>query len=329
MTDRLYSSDELLAALEQAGRTPDLDLIRACLECRKDLTPALLQALDDGPDLAWDDDDPRWFLEIHAGLLLCAYREPAALPVFDRVFRDRERENMLEWFAFDFPTAYGSAAVSMILELVNDDDAYSYARSSAMSMLVVVAQDHSDERERIVAAFRSLLPALTEDGELPSDTPDWEHWTWIALSLADLKDEESQPQVLALYRAGLIDETVMGDEQRYREYFDQERNEQPRHFDVLEVYQGLHEQAAREAEWEAKAAKERERTRLRMERVRLAAEQAERERLERDARAARERALVRPASDRPKIGRNDLCWCGSGKKYKHCHWQEDRRSGSA
>ena len=21
----------------------------------------------------------------------------------------------------------------------------------------------------------------------------------------------------------------------------------------------------------------------------------------------------------PKIGRNDPCWCGSGKKYKRCH----------
>ncbi|RME43963.1 MAG: preprotein translocase subunit SecA, partial [Caldilineae bacterium] len=26
-------------------------------------------------------------------------------------------------------------------------------------------------------------------------------------------------------------------------------------------------------------------------------------------------------------GRNDPCWCGSGKKYKHCHEREDRRSG--
>jgi preprotein translocase subunit SecA len=24
-------------------------------------------------------------------------------------------------------------------------------------------------------------------------------------------------------------------------------------------------------------------------------------------------------SDREKIGRNDPCWCGSGKKYKKCH----------
>ncbi len=26
-----------------------------------------------------------------------------------------------------------------------------------------------------------------------------------------------------------------------------------------------------------------------------------------------------------KLGRNDPCWCGSGKKYKHCHMRSDRR----
>jgi hypothetical protein len=25
------------------------------------------------------------------------------------------------------------------------------------------------------------------------------------------------------------------------------------------------------------------------------------------------------------LGRNDRCWCGSGKKYKDCHWESDRR----
>lgn len=23
------------------------------------------------------------------------------------------------------------------------------------------------------------------------------------------------------------------------------------------------------------------------------------------------------------LGRNDQCWCGSGRKYKHCHLRED------
>ena len=322
---RSLAADELLAALEQADRTVDLDLIRACLERREGLTPALLKALEDGPDLDWEDDDPRWFLEIHAGLLLCAYREPAALPVFGRLLRDPDRDNLPEWFTFDLPTAYGPWAIPMILALMNDDDVYSYARSTAMAMLVVVAQNHPEERERIVAAFRSFLPALAEDGTLPPGTQDWEHWTWIALSLADLKDEESQPQVLALYRADLIDEMVMGNEQQYLDYFNQERDEQPRHYDVLKVYEGLHQQAAREAEWEAKAAEQRELTRLQAEKARLAAERAERERLESERSVHTSRSKSRTALARPKIGRNDPCWCGSGKKYKRCHWRQDMR----
>ncbi len=27
----------------------------------------------------------------------------------------------------------------------------------------------------------------------------------------------------------------------------------------------------------------------------------------------------------PKLGRNDPCWCGSGKKYKKCHMESDQR----
>jgi uncharacterized protein YecA (UPF0149 family) len=29
---------------------------------------------------------------------------------------------------------------------------------------------------------------------------------------------------------------------------------------------------------------------------------------------------------KPKLGRNDPCWCGSGKKYKKCHWLSDQTS---
>ena len=31
----------------------------------------------------------------------------------------------------------------------------------------------------------------------------------------------------------------------------------------------------------------------------------------------------------PDLGRNDRCWCGSGKKYKACHQAEDDRKRSA
>ena len=35
--------------------------------------------------------------------------------------------------------------------------------------------------------------------------------------------------------------------------------------------------------------------------------------------APQEQPRQRVVSDREQIGRNDPCWCGSGKKYKRCH----------
>lgn len=37
---------------------------------------------------------------------------------------------------------------------------------------------------------------------------------------------------------------------------------------------------------------------------------------------------LHPTVERPeRPGRNDPCWCGSGRKYKHCHWHEDQAAG--
>ncbi len=33
--------------------------------------------------------------------------------------------------------------------------------------------------------------------------------------------------------------------------------------------------------------------------------------------------------DKPKLGRNDPCWCGSGKKYKQCHYREDQAAAAS
>ena len=42
--------------------------------------------------------------------------------------------------------------------------------------------------------------------------------------------------------------------------------------------------------------------------------------------------LFAPSTPKPpkpeklqKLGRNDPCWCGSGKKYKRCHMKSDKR----
>jgi preprotein translocase subunit SecA len=65
-----------------------------------------------------------------------------------------------------------------------------------------------------------------------------------------------------------------------------------------------------------------------MEQVRQQIEQQKREQALQEQAAGDEEALKQQQSPRqqkvveqPKIGRNDPCPCGSGKKYKNCHGQ--------
>ena len=123
-----------------------------------------------------------------------------------------------------------------------------------MALLVVVAQHYPDENDQIVDAFRSLLPGLTDNGALLPGTDYSELWTWVALSLADLKDEASLPRIRALFRAEMIDEDAIGDEEQYVKYLYEQVDERPHSFDVLAVYEGLNEMAARRTEAKAEAA---------------------------------------------------------------------------
>jgi len=33
----------------------------------------------------------------------------------------------------------------------------------------------------------------------------------------------------------------------------------------------------------------------------------------------------RPPKEAADLGRNDPCWCGSGRKYKKCHYESDKK----
>lgn len=315
------SADQLLATLEQAGRAPDLDLIHACLERREDLTPGLLEMLAEGGDDDWDLDDPRGYRDIHAGLLLIAFREPAALPIFAEVFCDEERENLLEWFSIELG-AYGPAAIQMLIGLLNDASAYWYPRASAAEMLAQIAWHYPGERERILESLRALLPPLEEDGTLalPPDAHSEELWTWIASTLADLRDTVSQPQIVALYERDLIDKSIMGGLKEYLAEFKPDASP-PRmasyEYDVLGTYEWLHWQAAEEAEQQARTAQEAERQARAVERVRTS--QPTPTFSEPQATAYTQPPAIEPfVRTQPKVGRNDPCPCGSGRKYKHC-----------
>jgi hypothetical protein len=255
-------------------------------------------------------------VDIHAGLLLIAYRAEKALPIFDSIFRDEEREWLLEWFSTEMHH-YGPAAVPTFLALVQDKKVYDYGRAEAADVLTEIANQYPEVRETILNALRALLLPMDQGGKLvqPAGSEIEDIWTWVALALRKLKDEESRSHIVALYQADLIDGFILGSLTDYLEAWDEEPSYPPRRFDLLGIYEWLHDQVRREEEslarYEASKAAEQASRPLRLPQLPSSP-------LARPV--AINTSTIRPATvSQPKIGRNDPCPCGSGKKYKKCH----------
>jgi hypothetical protein len=296
-------AEALLDALEGAGRKPPPALLQATLDRGAEVTPRLLEWLEAGSDEAWPDDDPRGYREIHAGHLLIALREPAALPLFAALYRDPEREDALsEWFTGELP-AYGPLLTPTLLSLL-EDPGNEWAWASALDMLGTVGQLHPEEATRILPSVRAILPSLRDDGSLSLDTSpedvsdeDVMQWTWAIATLMDLRDQETRPQVEALFDADLVDESFIGDAAHYRREMDGEGRSVRPPVGLLAYYEqlwdGVSGRTPREAEdWHGLM-----------------------EALDEDEAAPRYQEPVRVA---PPPGRNAPCPCGSGRKYKHC-----------
>lgn len=321
------SSQELLAALEQAGRTPDLALIRACMEQQEALTPTLLAWMDEARrDEPWPDDDPRWYKPIHAGQLLLHWREEAALPRFEAWLRSADpfEDTPLEWFDTSLES-FGPPAIPMLARVTADTALDSFARSLSAGTLEQIAAQHPEQREAVIAALRAALPEIApgerrdvteaeEEADLPAA------WSWTAWYLCELHDHESRERIAALFANDMIDESIAGGMDDYMARLDGDEPLEDRYgqFDILETYESVRRQEEQAQQWRAQA------------------EQRKAEQAMREAKRAQllgglpPQKTTQPGRTKiaggetfvratPKVGRNEPCPCGSGRKYKHCH----------
>lgn len=310
----------LLNFLETAGRTPPAALIEECVKRQAALTPALLVMLEDSFADDWEDgNDPRWYRGIHAGRLLIAYREEAALPLFEQVYisLDEGDQDYLEWFETDL-AHYGETAVPTFTRVLNLDTQgeYHYGRSLACATLSTIALQHPQTREGILQTMRALLPSLRADGSLDLEPEAEAHDIWgeLAVALADLRDEVSRPQVEKLLSDDWIEPMMITLESFQAEFAPDAPppDEADFRYDIL----GIYGSAAYEEKSSAMMAGRRD--------------------------LLRDQGILWPKPDpqpyanpvsawfnnkvlnlpQQKIGRNDPCPCGSGKKYKNCHGQK-------
>lgn len=303
MTDYgTFSTDDLLEALAYAGRHPDPELIRACLARRDALTPILLEWVDESLDpdygTAWSDDNPRWYRSLHAAHLLIAFGEEAALPLFEKHVR-RDLDSMLIETLAEKLHFYGPAAVPMLSGILDDEDVSVWQRELAAQELQSIAAAHPSERDHVVSLLRSHLPTPDEAGRPAgaetTNEDDVRFWSTLASSLAWLRDEESRPLIEALYEHDLIDDWLADDLEMLWGAETTGPVRKPEEYDIVSDYEDRHRRAQRE--------------RQPAEPWPLEVESGD------DGHYVDGDTFVR---DEPKVGRNDPCPCGSGKKYKRC-----------
>ena len=219
MTYDEWNAYDLVEALELSGEQPDPALLEALVAHDDAVVPELVRLVEAGVDESWGDDDPRWYRDVHAGLVLIERAEPRMLSLLERIYRDEDKVSTLgHWFNPRL-RRYGADVLPVLEPLLDAGDGSHMGRVNAIIALGHLAEDPS-LRERVVPLLRSVLPPRQEDGtpDLPADPEDIayaevEPWTWAAMGLMHARDAESRDRVLALYDLQVIDDWVLSREE--------------------------------------------------------------------------------------------------------------------
>jgi hypothetical protein len=230
-------------------------------------------------------DDPSVWAPLHAATLLGDIGDPAAVEPLLRLLGMDD-----DWMAEALPVAFGKIgrpALGPLRAALADPALDVWAAGWAAQGLKELAARHPELRREVIDALRAYLDV---DGPKDERTDADSLHGFVVSYLCDLRAVEAAPSIRRAYREDRIDPFFIGTE-------DVE--------DALGVPIGLSvEQAVEQA---ASGIPPR-----RPAPFLLGTPPAE------DALAR----FLTPPTDRyvgPKVGRNEPCPCGSGKKYKKCH----------
>ncbi|AMR26689.1 hypothetical protein A0257_05920 [Hymenobacter psoromatis] len=254
---------------------------------------------------------------LHALYLLHELQAPEALDVYRRLLR-LDSESTEFWFGDDLfedvPNLLAHAAQTRLPELLAmlEDKAlllkHRLVVSSAISRL---AREQPELRPAISAFLQQYLRHIITHADQAKEffTADtgmygYELEDYLAMLLADVQEaglRELEPEMRELHRLGFVDESISGGENDMD--FTESYPQLPTP-DIFTRYQELREDPDSYSAFHPDA-------------VGIARRRAQQE--AKYAQARRDMARPKPRPAQPKIGRNDPCPCGSGKKYKKCH----------
>jgi len=278
---------------------------------RPDSTPYLARILEEeryrelgGPGDGWSP--------IHALHLLGCFKTPEALHLLIGVLRIRGKE-LGDWLTEDIPSIlanFGTSAVEPLTELVLDESLYAFVRSAVASALGVIAHNHSECREQVIKLFRQIVRAANARG---ADEVDYTFITLLIDDLAQFKDREAFKDIEQAFANELIDDFIINfedvkciyqtpdEDMSYHYHHEKDPMDHFSQKNIDYLYKLHYETKKKQGKTELEKALE---TLKSIQKV-----------YGEDTKSS---SKIMKGKRRKKIGRNDPCPCGSGKKYKKC-----------
>lgn len=264
--------------------------------------------------------DGEWWALYHAFTILALTRRVELLPdLFEGVVYANEEDFdwLMEISAAAF-ARFGEAGLDPLIQFIKsrrpkdkDDWKTPFVRSFAAQAVARIALENPALESKVADFFCSCYSDLEETDEYFLGS--------ISGHALMLDKERVLEPMRAAFKRGAVDETISGDFEQTIDWYDPEeqRDDSEYHVDLLEFYRP-DEIAKRQLRW--KKEKEEEQRRANQKEVakltnRLGLNSADEPDIPAGYFQTEEGNFVREE----KIGRNDPCPCGSGKKYKKCH----------
>ncbi len=289
-----HSLEELLDQIAyNTGSFPE-KVLQEVIYRREEAIPLLLNILSkvrDNPEMYRDEND--YFAHIYAAYLLAQFRVKEVYPILVDILSlpgdlpySLFGDSILEAGSRMLASVCGSDT-SLIKALTENEKADEYMRSQAIEALAILALQGVLEREEVLAYYRKLIQE-TSTRNNPMLLASLVH------ALCDIYPEEMYADIKKCYEEDLVDESVINmedvdDVMKCGKDYVLEGSRNDTHLQFIE-------DTIAELEWW------------------VCFDESYRKRIN----ARRDFNSIQTAIKSPKIGRNDPCPCGSGKKYKKC-----------
>jgi hypothetical protein len=259
-------------------------------------------------DKEWKQEEMSF--PIHALWLLADIKDPSTLPEVLNLLR-QERQIIDLWMG-DFITGdmwevlyhVGQDSLDALKAFALETLPDFYCQLAATDAVAQLALHFPERREECIAWFRDLLERLLARHEAADYPYDGDYISFIAGNLITIQAAELLPLIKRLYEAGLVYEGIIGPYEDAESDITSTTIKQSKKVvwnTILERYQNA---TSTWYSYEEKNDAEKRYPKI----------------PDPQFSTTRFQPSIRQG---PKVGRNEPCPCGSGKKYKKCCWGKD------